>query len=205
MALTAFTLPSASSYKLSQNIIGVADVSGVYTAGQPGAPFSTSTLPATIIEQQLGSIVTAQSNDSTYGGMSSWIFLAVPTSTTVSQGLAYTYKGSDFTIVVQPTSVASAAVSGLPVVWALNSVSSNSTSVQYTWFLCQGRGAALKTATISVQPNVPLFVSNATAGRVRPTASIFRCYIGVRSANSVTASGSVLPIVVNFPNIGPGV
>jgi hypothetical protein len=204
MALTGYTLPASTIWKLSQNIIGVADVSGVYTAGSPGAPFSSTTLPATVIEQQLGSIVTAQSNDATYGGMASFIFLAVPTSTTVTPGLAYTYKG-DGTIVVVPTAVSSAAVSGLPVVWAINTVSSNTTSVQYTWFLCQGKGVAIKGATLNVQPSVPLFVSNVTAGKVRSTASIFRCLIGVRSANTATATGSILPIWVNFPAIGPGV
>lgn len=204
MALTGYTLPLASTWKLSANIIGVADVSGVYTAGAIGAPFSSTTLPAMAIEQQLGSIVTAQSNDATYGGMASFIFLAIPTSTAVAPGLAYTYKG-DGTIVVVPTAVSSAAVSGLPVVWAISTVASNATSVQYAWFLCQGKGVALKTATVNFQPSIPLFVNGLTAGRVRSTASIFRCYLGVRSANTATATGSILPIWVNFPSVGPGV
>ncbi len=203
MALTAFTLPLSSTWKFIDNVIGVADVAAVYTAGTIGAPGITP-LPSVVIEQNIGSINKAQSYDATFGGMCQLIFLAVPTSTTVTQGLAYTYKG-DFTIVVTPTAVSSAAVSGLPVCWALNTVASNATSVQYTWFFVQGRCASLKTATIAAQPSVPIFVSGATAGRVRTTASIFRTIIGARSANTVTASGSILPIVICFPSIGPGV
>lgn len=203
MALTAFTMPLSSTWKMADNVIGVADVAAVYTAGNIGAPGLT-VLPSVVIEQNIGSIVTAQSFDTNFGGFAKLIFLAVPTSTTVTQGLSYTYKG-DYSIVVVPTAVSSAAVSGLPVCWALNTVASNATSIQYTWFFVQGRCASLKTATISVQPSVPLFISGATAGRVRATASIFRCFIGVRSANTVTASGSILPIVLEFPSCGPGV
>lgn len=204
MALTAYTLPTASDWKLADNIIGVDDVAAVYTAGAVGAP-GIVPLPSAVIENQLGCIVKAISYNSTYGGQAQLIFLAVPTSTTVTQGLAYTYKGSTLGIVVVPTAVSGAAVSGLPVCWALNSVTSNATSIQYTWFFVQGRCAALKTATIAAQPDVPLFVSGATAGRVRTTASIFRTILGARSANTATASGSVLPIVICFPSIGPGV
>lgn len=203
MALTGYTLPSASSWKLADNIIGVADVSAVYTAGNIGAPGIT-VLPSTVIEQNLGSIVSAQSFDTTYGGFAKLIFLAVPTSTTVTQGLVYKWKG-DYTIEVVATAVSGAAQSGVPVAIALNSVTSNSTSIQYTWFFVQGRCATLKGATINAQPNVPLFVSNATAGRVRTTASIFRCFIGMRSANTATATGSILPVYLEFPSIGPGV
>jgi hypothetical protein len=202
MALTGYTLPSPSSWKLSQNIIGVADVSGVYVAGTIGAPGITP-LPSAVIEQQLGQIVTGLSYDSTYGGSASFIFLAVPTSTAVTQGLAYKWKG-DYTIEVVPTAVTTSQSSGSPVAIALNSVTSNATSIQYTWFAVQGRIAALKTATINTQPSVPLFVSNATAGRVRTTSSAFRAFIGMRSANTATATGSILPVYLNFPNITSG-
>lgn len=208
MAVTTYTLPLATSWKLADNIIGVADVSGVYTAALPGAPFvnssTQSTLPSTVVAQQLGSIVKAQSTDSTYGGMAQFIFLAVPTSTTVTPGLVYNWKG-DGTIVVNPTTVSSAAVSGFPVAVAINTVSSNTTLIQYTWFLVQGKGAALKSASITAAVNAPLFISGATAGRVRTTASIFRCFIGLRGANTATATGSILPVWLNFPNCGAGV
>lgn len=204
MALTAYTLPTATDWKLADNIIGVADLAAVYTAGSVGAP-GVTVLPSVVIEQNLGSIVTGQSFDATYGGFCKFIFLAVPTSTTVTQGLTYKWKGSDYSIEVVATAVSAAAQSGLPVAVALNSVSSNTTSVQYTWFFVQGRCATLKTATIAAQPNVPLFVHGSTAGRVRTTGSAFRSYIGMRSANTATASGSVLPTYIEFPSIAPGV
>lgn len=203
MALTGYTLPAASTWKFADNIIGVSDVSAVYTAGTVGAPGITP-LPAVVIEQQLGSIVKAISYDTNFGGQAQLIFLAVPTSTAVTQGLVYNYKG-DYSIVVNPTAVSSAGVSGIPVAIALNSVTSNATSIQYTWFMVQGKCAGLKTATVNFQPNIPLFINGLTAGRVRSTASIFRCFIGMRSANLSTATGSVLPVMLNFPNCGPGV
>lgn len=204
MALTGYALPNPGSWDFADNIIGVADLGAVYVAGTIGAPGITP-LPSAVIEQQLGTIITGVSYDATYGGMAQFIFLAIPTSTTVTQGLVYKWNGSDYTIAVVATAVSAAAQSGLPVALALNSVTSNTTSLQYCWFLIQGRGVALKTATINTQPNVPLFVSGATAGRVRTTASIFRVYIGMRSANGATATGSILPVYVNFPSIGPGV
>lgn len=201
MAITTYTLPSPSSWKFSDNIIGAADIAGVYVAGTLGAPGITP-LPSVVIEQQLAQIVKGTSYDATYGGTAQFIFLAVPASTTVTQGLVYNWKG-DGTIVVNPTAVSSAATSGIPVAVALNGVTSN-TAVQYTWFLVQGRGAALKSATITAQPNAPLFVSNLTAGRVRTTASAFRAFIGLRGANIATATGSILPVWLQFPNIGSG-
>lgn len=201
MALTAFTMPLASTWKFSDNIIGAADIAAVYTAGTLGAPGITP-LPSAVIEQQLFQVVKGTSYDATYGGTAQFIFLAVPVSTTVTQGLFYTYNGSG--IVVLATSVATASQSGLPLVLALNTVASNASAIQYSWFLVQGRGAGLKSATISAQPGAPLFVSGATAGRVRTTASIFRNIIGIRAANTVTASGSVIPVILQFPSVGSG-
>jgi len=202
MAVTAYTLPTASTWKFSDNIIGVDDLAAVYVAGSVGAPGITP-LPSVVIQNQLGSIVKGVSYDSTYGGQAMFIFLAVPTSTTTTQGLTYKYKG-DYTIEVVPTAVTTSQSSGQPVAVALNSVTSNASSIQYTWFQVQGRGAVLKSATITAQPNVSLFVSNATAGRVRTTSSAFRAFIGMRSANTATATGSILPVILNFPNITSG-
>lgn len=202
MAITTYALPSATNWDFADNIIGVVDLGATYVAGTVGAPGITP-LPSVVIEQQVGSIVTGVSYDSTYGGNGKFIFLAIPTSTTTTQGLLYSYKG-DYTVVVTGTSVASSAQSGLPVALCLNSAASNATSVQYAWFQVQGRGAALKTSTITAQPSVPLFVSGATAGRVRTTSSAFRAFIGMRSANIATATGSIIPVVLNFPNITAG-
>lgn len=202
MVATVFTLPAASSWKFADNVIGAADLAAVYTAGSVGAPGITP-LPSVVIEQQLGCIYKGLSYDATYGGFASFIFLAVPTSTATTQGLLYRWKG-DYTVEVVPTTTGATA-SGLPVALALNSVTSNASSIQYTWFLIQGRGAGLKAATIVMQPNVPLFISKATAGRVKSTASTLTSYIGMRSANTVTATGSVVPLYLNFPSCGSGI
>jgi hypothetical protein len=203
MAITTYTLPAASTWKFADNIIGVADLAATYVAGTVGAPGITP-LPSVVIEQQLGSMVKGISYDATYGGQAMFIFLAVPTSTAVTQGLMYKWKG-DYTIEVVPTAVSSQASSGQPVALALNTVASNATSIQYTWFLVQGRGAALKASTLTMLPNVSLFVSSATAGRVRGTASAFRAFIGARSANTATATGSVVPVYLEFPNVTAGI
>lgn len=202
MAITLYTLPASSTWKFADNIIGVADIAAVYVAGTIGAPGITP-LPSVVIEQQLGSIVNAMSYDATYGGSSKMIFLAIPTSTAVTQGLNYKWKG-DYTIEVVPTAVTTSQSSGQPTALAINAVTSNATSIQYAWFLIQGRGATIKSVSITAQPNVSLFVSNATAGRVRTTSSAFRAFIGMRSANTATATGSVLPVYINFPSITSG-
>lgn len=202
MAITLYTLPASSTWKFADNIIGVADIAAVYVAGTIGAPGITP-LPSVVIEQQLGSIVNAMSYDTTYGGSSKMIFLAIPTSTAVTQGLNYKWKG-DYTIEVVPTAVTTSQSSGQPTALAINAVTSNATSIQYAWFLVQGRGATIKSVSITAQPNVSLFVSNATAGRVRTTSSAFRAFIGMRSANTATATGSVLPVYLNFPSITSG-
>lgn len=189
------------TYQVSQGrAIGIPDLSGVYTTlGIPGI----TGLPSVTTEAQPGEIVAAW--DKTLG-YAEFILLKVPTSTTVTPGLCYRYKGSDYSIVVVPTAVSSAALSGSPIALAVNTVASNATLAQYTWFQIVGKGTALKSGSISMQPDVALFVSNVTAGRVRSTASIFRSIIGMRSANSATVSTvvSTVLIVMDRPSIGPG-
>jgi hypothetical protein len=201
MAITTYAAPTAT-YKLSDNIIGLPDLSIVAVASTLGAP-GIGQLPSVTVEDYVGTQVKGQSLDATYGGEATFILLAVPTSTTVTAGLLYKYKG-DYTIEVVPTAVTTSQSSGQPVALAINSVSSNTTSIQYTWFMVKGRGQALKSVSITAQPSVSLFVSNATAGRVRTTSSAFRAYIGMRSANTSTATGSILPVILNFPNITAG-
>jgi hypothetical protein len=190
------------TYAVSQGrAIGIPDLNAVYTTlGVPGV----GNLPSVTTEAQPGEIVTAWDKSL---GSGEFILLEVPTSTTVTPGLLYTWKG-DYSIAVVATSVASAAASGLPIALAINTVSSNASSVQWTWFQIQGKGTVLTslTGTVRKQPNVPLFVSNVTAGRVRTTASIFRTIIGIRSANTVTVASTVstLAVYLNRPSIGPG-
>lgn len=200
------------AYFVTTPQIGVAGLNAVYTSNGIGFPWVSATvnpLPSVAIEQMFGQIVSAQDSSSqTTGGGGEFIFLQVPTSTTVTPGLFYTWDGA-YKIAVVGTSVSSAVDSGRPIALAVNTVASNASSNQATWFQVQGRGTVLRTPLIStnVQPNVALYVSAATAGRVRTTASIFRTIIGLRSANQATVASTVSTLVVylNRPNIGPGV
>jgi len=195
--------------------LGSIDLSTVVTAGTLGAPFTSSTvnpLPSVPIEQMLGQIVGAynpSATTSTENGWAEFIFLAVPTSTTVTPNLVYRWNPATFQIVVVPTAVTSSALSGSPIAVAINTVASNTTSIQYTWFQVTGRCQVLRSisGTQNVQPDKALYVSNVTAGRVRGTASIFRTIIGMRSANlaTVATATSTLAAYLYRPSVGPGV
>lgn len=200
------------TYINTQPTIGIPQLDTVYTAGGLGYPWTSpsGSLPSATMEEMFGQITWAQDGSSaTAGGGGAFIFLKIPTSTTVSAGLFYSWKG-DYTIVVTPTTVAAGAVSGIPIALATNAVASNASSQQGTWFQVQGRGTALKGrnsgAAGLVQPNVPLFVSSQTAGRIQVTASSLRSIIGIRSANTatVTSTTSAVLVYLNFPSIGPG-
>jgi hypothetical protein len=199
------------AYINTQPTLGIVDLNTVYTAGGLGYPWASpsGSLPAFTPEQQFGQITWAyDSSSSTAGGGGAFIFLKIPTSTTVTAGLIYSWKG-DYTVVVVPTAVSAAAVSGLPLCVAINAVTSNSSSIQATWFQVQGRCTVLKGANVSnnVQPSVPLFISGVTAGRIRTTASVFRTIIGIRSANTATVASTTSSVLayLNFPCAGPGV
>lgn len=206
---------ATTTYIANSNLIGSVDLTQVITAGNLGSPFTSSTsnpLPSVPMEQMLGQTIGAYSPNPTTSaenGYAEFIWLAVPTSTAVTPNLVYRYNAATFKIVVVPTAVSASALSGAPVCVAVNTVASNATSVQYTWFQIYGRSTVLRTPLIStnVQPDVALYVSAATAGRVRTTASIFRTIIGIRSANLATIAStvSILPVFLNRPNIGPGV
>ncbi len=140
MALTTYAAPTAA-YHLSDSIIGVPDIGVVAVASTLGAP-GIGQLPSVTVEDYVGTQAKGQSLDAIYGGEATFILLAIPTSTTVTAGLMYTYKG-DYSIVVVPTAVSSSAVSGLPAVLAVTAVTSNASSIQYTWFMTKGRGQGL--------------------------------------------------------------
>lgn len=199
------------SYIVTTPQIGVAGLNAVYTAAALGYPWVSATvnpLPSAAIEQMFGQIVSAQdSSSSTAGGGGEFIFLRVPTSTAITAGLFYGWTGA-YDATVLAASVASQASSGKPIALAINTVASNASSLQGTWFQVQGRGTALKSsATSNVQPNVSLYVSSVTAGRVRTTASVFRTIIGLRSANQATVASttSTLIVYLDRPKVGPGI
>lgn len=205
MALTTYV---PNTWKL-----GSVDLNSVVTAGNIGSPLNSTTgapLPSVTTEQFLGEIVGGYSDNAVTNATTGWsefIWLAVATSTTVTPGLIYTWQPATFSATVVATAVASNAQSGFPICVGINTVASNATSIQYTWFQVTGRTTVLKNATgVVVQPNAAIFVSSTTAGRVQTTASVFRTIIGIRSANAATvlSTTSTLLVYLNRPNIGPG-
>jgi hypothetical protein len=190
------------AYVCIDRALGSLDLSQVVTAGLVGVPWNgtSNVLPSVTVEQQLGQIVTAYDTSANAdtagaGGFGEFIFLAVPTSTAITIGLLYSWTPSDYKVVIVSGTVSIS--SGFPIACAVNAVTSNSTSVQYTWFQVGGRCKVLKTA-VAVSPNVSLYAS-ATAGRVKVLASAFRAIIGARSANaaSVTSTTSTVAMYLN--------
>jgi hypothetical protein len=202
---------ATSNYVPNTWLLGSIDLTSVVTAGNLGAPFATTTLPSVTIEQQLGQIVGAwASNSLTSSFQSGWaefIFLAVPVSTTVTAGLFYTWDASTFSIALAPTTVANAAASGFPLCVAYNAVTSNATSIQYTWFQVTGRASVFRSPSKIVSSlALPVFVSGTTGGKLQATASTLRTIIGARFANTATvvSATSAITVYLNRPNIGPG-
>lgn len=185
--------------------IGIPGLDGVYVAGSEGAPWlNANNLPNVTTETQPGEIVNAWDTSSTLGGGGEFIFLAVPTSTTVTAGLFYSWDGN-YRIVVVPAAITTQQSSGIPIALAINAVASNTTSIQWTFFQIQGRATALKTA-VQVVGSVPIYVA-ATAGRVKILGSAFRAIIGARTANtaSVTSTTSTIAVYLHRPSVTAGI
>lgn len=179
------------TFTLSSPKIGCPDVTLVTTIA-PGI----SNLPSVVLETQLGE--TVEGWDPTYGA-ARFIYLKVPTSTTVTAGLLYQWD-KNYTITVVPARSSSKST-GVAVALALNSVSSNSSSAQYTWFLIQGQYTVLKQA-VTVSPQSAVFLST-TAGRINVTSSAGAQILGARTQNSatVTSTTSTVAVYLNFSAI----
>ena len=193
---------AATNFKIITPIIGVADLSAVYTDGSLGAPWigTSNTLPSVTVAENVGQIVQAMDTNANAatlgaGGFGEFIFLRVPKSTTVTAGLLYYFKGSGYDATVVPTSLSSTTTGGTALALAINAVSSNANSYQYTWFQCGGRSTVLKDA-VTVNPDVPLYVSGAAAGRVKVIASTLRGILGGRSANATTVTSTTSTVAI---------
>lgn len=204
MALTTYTIAANTPYANVNNQIGLPDLGAVYTAGLPGSPFSSgSPLPSVTTESQLGQLAQGWSKDSILNGYGTFIFLAVPTSTTVTPGLLYNWDGA-FNIAAVSTTMAG----GIPIAVGVNTVASNANSIQYTWFQVQGLAYVLRqSANASKGANLSLYVGHVTGARVQTTASTLRSIIGIRGANLATlaTSSSALPAQLDFPCQGPSI
>ena len=195
------------AYNSTTPLAGIAGLNAVYTSGGLGYPWVSSTvnpLPSVPIEQLFGKIVQAESSDGTVGGGGEFIFLRVPTSTTITAGLMYTWgdSGSGYDVTALPTSAGTTTTSGAPIAVAINAVTSSSTNVQATWFQVQGRCTVLKDA-VKMAPGAPVYFSKSAAGRVRVIGSAFYGIIGMRSATltTITTTTSSALMYLNRPNL----
>lgn len=193
------------TYYITSPIIGAADLNAVYTAGALGYPWVSATsnpLPSVQVEQMFGQIASAQGPSTTLEGGGEFIFLRIPTSTTVTAGLLYGWglAASGYDIVVVPTTASTTATSGIPIAVAINAVASNATSAQGTWFQVEGRCTVLKDA-VKMAPGAPVYFSKSAAGRVRVIGSAFYGIIGMRSAtaSTITTTTSSALMYINRP------
>ncbi len=184
------------TFTLSSPTIGVPDVTAVTKAGAIGDPTVITQLPSVITEAKLGQVVEAW--DSTLGN-TQFILLAVPVSTTITAGLLYQFD-KNYTVVLVPVAGTSKNT-GVAVAIALNAVTSNATSIQYTWFAIRGQVNTLKTA-VACSPQSAVYIS-ATAGRVKFVSSAGQQILGARTQNTATVSSgqSTVPIYFNFSAI----
>lgn len=181
------------TYANTDNKIGVPDITSVITSGNLGTP-GVGGLPSVTTEVQLGEIVDAF--DSANGCKGKFIMLKVPVSTTVTPGLLYQYD-KNYTVTLVPVGATSKNTAA-SVVAAVNTVASNASSVQYTWFCIQGSVAVLKTA-VAVSPSSPVYMS-ATAGRIKVLSSAGMSILGARTNNTATVSAAVssVPVILTF-------
>ncbi len=202
------------AYFVSNPTIGVADLNAVYSTTSTGPsglgyPWTSSTLnplPSVPIEQMFGQIAAAQNSavPTSGGGGGEFIFLRVPTSTTITAGLLYTWGDATnpYDVTALPTSSGTTTTSGAPIAVAVNSVTSSSSLVQGTWFQIQGICTVLKDA-VKMAPGAPVYFSKSAAGRVRVVGSAFYGIIGMRSAtaSTITTTTSSALMYLNRPNL----
>lgn len=178
------------AYTSINKVIGTPDLSTVVVSPALGTPGITG-LPSVTMDTQLGTI--AQGRDATLGD-GNFIFLRVPVSTAVTPGLLYQWD-RNYQITVVPAG-ATSTNTGVSVAVGINTVASNASFVQYTWFLIEGQATTLKTA-VAIPPGSKIFMS-ATAGRIYVTASAGKQIEGARSGNTATISAAVSTVVVYF-------
>ena len=180
------------SYTQTSPIIGAPDVTAVVLSGALGDPASINQLPSVTMEAKLGTVITAQDISNSWEG--EFIYLAVPVNTAITVGLLYQFDKA-YNVVVVPAGSTSKNT-GVAVVVAYNTVASNASTVQYTWFLRRGTAPTLKTA-VAVSPQSAIYMS-ATAGRFYVTSSAGKQILGARTQNTATISAAVSSVNVYF-------
>ena len=134
--------------------------------------------------------------DPTYGEGRA-VYLAVPTSTAISAGTLVYATPSTNRVAAVPA-VGTSKKTGRAVYVCINAVSSDTTNVQYTWFLKKGITPVLKTA-VQVVPDSAVYIST-TAGRFYLTASAGAQIVGARTANAATVTTTTSTVLVNIDN-----
>ena len=184
------------AYVITTPQLGDIDLSAVYTTlGVPGI----GNLPSVPTMTQLGQIVSAWDP---VLGYAEFILLQIPTSTAVPVGTLTTWNVVStgkfyYSYVINPTT----ASTGAPVAVAINAVSSNASSVQYTWFQVRGYTSILKT-NVKGLPNNAVALSG-TAGRVLFVQSTGKTIVGARTANTttITTTTSLVPVILAVPPV----
>lgn len=184
------------AYVITTPQLGDVDLGAIYTTlGIPGI----SNLPSVPTMSQLGQIVSAYDP---VLGYAEFILLQIPVSTAVPLGTLATWNTLStgkfyYSYVINPTT----ASTGAPVAVAINAVTSNATSIQYTWFQIRGNTSILKT-NVKGLPNNAVVLSG-TAGRVLFTQSTGKTILGARTINTttITTTTSLVPVTLGIPPV----
>jgi hypothetical protein len=168
------------AYQFSAPTMGAVNI-GTYTTVAPGV----ANLPSTIYEPQLGEIRSGY--DLTLKSWAEFIYLKIPTSTTITKNLLYWWT-DNFSVAVLPV-LSTSKNTGHAVAAAVTSLTSDSTNVNYGWFQISGLATILKTA-VAATPDVVVYAS-ATAGRIKILTSAGGQITGMRTANVATISAGV--------------
>lgn len=175
--------------------LGSIDLGAIYTTlGVPGV----TNLPSVPTWDQMGQVVQAYDPVFGYG---EFILLQVPLSTAVPLGTLTTYNVVTtgklyYSYVINPTT----ASTGAPVCVAINAVTSNSTTLQYTWFQVRGYCSSVLKTAVKGLPNNAIALSG-TAGRVLFVQSTGKTILGARTANTttITTTTSTVPVIFGVP------
>lgn len=183
------------AYQFADHVIGAGAQIGSYTTVAPGI----GNLPSTGYEAQLGEIRKGWDTTLGYG---EFIYLKVPTSTTITAGLLYQWSGN-YSVAVLPV-LATSKNTGHKVAVAVGSLVSDSANVNYGWFQIGGMGTVLKTA-VQALPDVNVYAS-ATAGRIKVLTSAGGQITGMRTAwtsgtGTVTSTTSTVTVFMDRPAI----
>lgn len=187
------------AYQIVENRIGLPGIADV-SVGVQLAPLGT----------------TVRAFDETYGE-GEFVYLAVPTSTAIPVGTLCVINPTAVTagMFVDGNGISTIAKASQPfagtksndvaqgqtALVAVNAVTSNASSVQFTWFQISGQAPVLKTA-VAAPPStatVGEVALSTTAGRIYFTlTSGQRQILGMRTANTATVTSTTSTVLCNF-------